>query len=184
MQLVLLDRDGVINQDQGNGITSPDQWHPIPGALEAIARLNQSGFRVVVTTNQPAIARGKLDLFALNAIHQKMHNAARHVGAEIDAIFFCPHAPEDNCNCRKPKPGMLHEIAARFDISLKGCHAIGDALHDLQSAYLAGCIAHLVETGKGKHTIVKGGLPPGTLIHADLAEAVEHVLNHAPHAIV
>src|ERR1700693_6255330 len=120
MKLIILDRDGVINLDSDTLIKSPDEWIPIPGSLEAIARLNQADYHVVVATNQAGIARGAFNVMMLNAIHQKMHSAALSAGAEIDAVFFCPHAIDDSCDCRKPKPGMLHTIAKRFDVSLKG----------------------------------------------------------------
>src|SRR4051812_43352185 len=113
MKLIILDRDGVINHDSDNFIKSPDEWIPIPGSLEAIGRLNQAGYRVVVATNQSGVARGLFNVLTLNAIHQKLHQAAKTVGADIDAVFFCPHAADDNCDCRKPKAGMLHEIAKR-----------------------------------------------------------------------
>jgi len=176
MKLIILDRDGVINHDSDDFIKSPDEWIPIPGSLEAIARLNQAGYRVVVCTNQSGIARGLFNIVTLNAIHQKLHAAAQQVGAHIDAVFFCPHAADDNCDCRKPKPGMLQEIARRFDVSLKGVPTVGDSLRDLQAGYVSGCVPHLVTTGKGPKTLAKGGLPPGTTIHADLAAVVNHLL--------
>jgi D-glycero-D-manno-heptose 1,7-bisphosphate phosphatase len=177
MKLIILDRDGVINHESDDDcIRSPDEWIPVPGALQAISRLNQAGYRVIVSTNQSGIARGLFNIMTLNAIHQKMHSAARQVGAEIDAVFFCPHSADDNCACRKPKPGMLHEIARRFDTSLKGVPAVGDSLRDLQSAFIVGCTPYLVLTGKGQKTRSMGGLPPGTTIHSDLAAMVEHLL--------
>lgn len=176
MKLVILDRDGVINFDSDEFIKSPSEWIPIPGSLEAIARLNQASYRVVVCTNQSGIARGLFNILTLNAIHQKMHTAAQQVGADIDAIFFCPHAADDNCDCRKPKPGMLLEVAKRFDISLKGVPTVGDSLRDLQSGFVVGCAPHLVLTGKGERTRSKGGLPPGTVVHANLAAMVDHLL--------
>lgn len=176
MKLIILDRDGVINVDSDHFIKSPEEWMPIPGALQAIARLNQSGYRVIVSTNQSGVARGLFNIVALNAIHQKMHAAARQVGAEIDAVFFCPHAADDNCECRKPKAGMLNEIARRFGVGLKGVPAVGDSLRDLQSAYMAGCTPYLVLTGKGEKTRDTGGLPPGTTIFPDLGAVVEHLL--------
>lgn len=179
MKLIILDRDGVINYDSDAFIKSPDEWIPIPGSLEAIARLNQAGYRVVVATNQSGIARGLLDILTLNAIHQKMHKTAQQVGAHIDAVFFCPHAADDNCDCRKPKPGMLQQIGKRFNLSLKGVPAIGDSLRDLQAGFVLGCVPYLVLTGKGQKTRDKGGLPPGTVIHADLASAVNHILKEA-----
>lgn len=179
MKLIILDRDGVINYDSDAFIKSPDEWIPIPGSLEAIARLNQAGYRVVVATNQSGIARGLLDILTLNAIHQKMHKTAQQVGAHIDAVFFCPHAADDNCDCRKPKPGMLQQIGKRFNLSLKGVPAIGDSLRDLQAGFVLGCVPYLVLTGKGQKTRDKGGLPPGTAVHADLASAVNHILKEA-----
>ena len=175
-KLVILDRDGVINHDSDEFIKSPKEWVPIPGSLEAIARLNQAGYRVVVATNQSGIARGLFNIVTLNAIHQKMHEAAKLAGADIDAVFYCPHAADDNCDCRKPKAGMLHEIARRFDVSLKGVPNVGDALRDLQAGFLVGCKPYLVRTGKGERTVEKGGLPPGTSVHANLAEVVDRLL--------
>jgi D-glycero-D-manno-heptose 1,7-bisphosphate phosphatase len=176
MKLIILDRDGVINYDSDAFIKSPQELIPIPGSLEAIARLNQAGYRVVVATNQSGVARGLLNVFTLNAIHQKLHVAAQSVGADIDAIFFCPHAADDNCDCRKPKPGMLHTIAKRFGVSMKGVPAVGDSLRDLQSGFVAGCAPYLVLTGKGEKTRDKGGLPPGTRIFPNLAAVVDHLL--------
>jgi D-glycero-D-manno-heptose 1,7-bisphosphate phosphatase len=175
-KLIVLDRDGVINYDSDDYIKSPDEWNPIPGSLEAIARLNQGGYRVVVCTNQSGVARGYFNIVTLNAIHQKLHNAARQVGAEIDAVFFCPHAADDNCDCRKPKPGMLQEIAERFDVNLKGVPMVGDSLRDLQAGFVSGCVPYLVLTGKGEKTREKGGLPPGTLVFPNLATVVHHLL--------
>lgn len=176
MRLIILDRDGVINHDSDAFIKSADEWIPIPGSLEAIARLNQAGYKVVVATNQSGIARGLFNMITLNTIHQKMHRAAQQVGAEIDAVFFCPHAADDNCDCRKPKPGMFHEIAERLDVDLKGIPTIGDSLRDLQAGFVAGCVPYLVLTGKGEKTHAKGGLPPGTTVHRDLAAVVDHLL--------
>ncbi len=176
MKLIILDRDGVINYDSDDFIKSPDEWIPIPGSLEAIARLNQADYRVVVSTNQSGIARGLFNIVTLNAIHQKLHASAQQVGAHIDAVFFCPHAADDNCDCRKPKPGMLQEIARRFGVNLKGVPTVGDSLRDLQAGYVSGCVPYLVSTGKGPRTLAKGGLPPGTTVHADLAAVVNHLL--------
>lgn len=176
MKLIILDRDGVINYDSDEFIKSPDEWIPIPGSLEAIARLNQAGYRVVVSTNQSGIARGLFNILTLNAIHQKLHTSAQQVGAHIDAVFFCPHAADNNCDCRKPKPGMLQEIARRFGVSLKDVPAVGDSLRDLQAGFVVGCTPYLVLTGKGRKTLAKGGLPPGTTVHADLATMVDHLL--------
>jgi D-glycero-D-manno-heptose 1,7-bisphosphate phosphatase len=176
MKMIILDRDGVINYDSPDFIKSPAEWIPIPGSLEAIARLNQAGYRVVVATNQSGIARQLFDIHTLNAIHQKMHSSAQLVGADIDAIFFCPHAAMDNCDCRKPKPGMFDEIAARFQTSLKGVPTVGDSLRDLQSGFISGCVPYLVLTGKGQKTYETGGLPPGTQVFPDLAAMVNSLL--------
>jgi D-glycero-D-manno-heptose 1,7-bisphosphate phosphatase len=176
MKLVILDRDGVINQDSDDFIKSPSEWIAIPGSLEAIARLNQADYHVVVCTNQSGIARGKFNIMTLNAIHQKMHSAAQSVGADIDAVFFCPHAADDNCDCRKPKPGMLHAIAKRFETNLKGVPVVGDSLRDLQAGFVLGCKPYLVLTGKGEMTRTKGGLPPGTAIYPNLSAVVDELL--------
>ncbi len=169
MKLVILDRDGTINQDSDQYIKSPAEWKPIPGSLEAIARLTQGGWRCVVATNQSGIARGLFDMATLNAIHAEMHRAVGRVGGRIDAIFFCPHAADSNCECRKPKPGLLREIAARLDVELEGVPMIGDALRDVEAAAAVGAKPYLVLTGKGRKTRDAGGLPPGTEVVADLA---------------
>jgi D-glycero-D-manno-heptose 1,7-bisphosphate phosphatase len=176
MKLIILDRDGVINHDSPEFIKSPAEWIPIPGSLEAIARLNQAGYRVVVASNQSGIARELFDICTLNAIHQKMHNAAQLVGADIDAIFFCPHAAADNCDCRKPKAGMFEEISKRFKVGLKGVPTVGDSLRDLQAGFISGCVPYLVLTGKGEKTHATGGLPPGTQVFPDLASMVNAFL--------
>ncbi|HEY6966250.1 MAG TPA: D-glycero-beta-D-manno-heptose 1,7-bisphosphate 7-phosphatase [Burkholderiales bacterium] len=169
MKLVILDRDGTINHDSDQYIKSPAEWKPLPGSLEAIARLTQGGWRCVVATNQSGIARGLFDMATLNAIHAEMHRAVALAGGRIDAIFFCPHAADANCECRKPKPGLLREIGARLDVELAGVPMVGDALRDLQAAAAVGCKPYLVLTGKGKETRAEGGLPPGTEVVADLA---------------
>ncbi len=175
-KLIILDRDGVINHDSDAFIKSADEWQAIPGSLQAIARLSQAGFTVVVATNQSGVARKLFPMSTLNAIHQKMHLAVEEVGGNIDAIFFCPHSADDNCDCRKPKPGMLQEISKRYEISLKGVPCVGDSLRDLQSGFVVGCTPHLVMTGKGSKTLEKGGLPPGTRTHQDLSAMVEALL--------
>lgn len=178
-KLVILDRDGVINFDSDEYIKSPAEWRPIPGSLEAIARLNQHGYQVAVATNQAGISRGLFDMKALNAIHQKLHLSAQAVGAHIDAIFFCPHAADEFCDCRKPRPGMLQAIGERFGVSLKGVPMVGDALRDMQAAFEVGCDLYLVKTGKGVRTLEKGGLPPGTQIYENLAAVVDRLLHLA-----
>jgi len=171
MKLVVLDRDGVINLDSEHYIKTPAEWKPIAGSLEAIARFTQAGFRVVVATNQSGVGRGLFDMATLNAVHDKMHKAVNQLGGRIDAVFFCPHAEDAGCACRKPQPGMLLEIAERFNVVLAGVPAIGDALRDLQAASAAGARPILVLTGKGEQTLKSGGLPEGTEIHRDLAAA-------------
>ncbi|RJX29955.1 MAG: D-glycero-beta-D-manno-heptose 1,7-bisphosphate 7-phosphatase [Oxalobacter sp.] len=175
-KLIILDRDGVINHDQESFIKSPEEWVPIEGSLEAIARLNQAGYCVVVATNQSGVARGLYDLSTLNAIHQKMHAASMMVGAKIDAIFFCPHSAKENCDCRKPRTGMFQEIAKRYGVNLKGIASVGDSLRDLQASYLSGCVPYLVLSGKGQMTLDGGGLPPGTSIFPNLAAMVDKLL--------
>ncbi len=176
MKLVILDRDGVINFDSDQFIKNPDEWKPIPGSLEAIARINQAGFRVVVASNQSGVGRGLFDMSTLNAIHGKMHKLLAQYGGRIDALFFCPHTADDKCACRKPKPGMLAEIAQRYSLALSGVAAVGDSLRDLQAAEKAGAQPILVRTGKGEKTLAAGGIPAHTLVFGDLAEAVEHLI--------
>ena len=176
MKLVILDRDGVINYDSPSYIKRPEEWKPIPGSLEAIARLTQSGHHVVVASNQSGIARGLFDMATLNAIHDKMHRALGQVGGRIDAVFFCPHADEARCGCRKPRAGLLEEISHRFNVNLKGVPSIGDAQRDLEAAAAVGAQPVLVLTGKGEKTREAGAMPPGTLVYADLAEAVKAIV--------
>jgi D-glycero-D-manno-heptose 1,7-bisphosphate phosphatase len=176
MKLIILDRDGVINFDSDQFIKSPQEWKPIPGSLEAIARLNQADYRVVVATNQSGIGRGLFDMPTLNAIHDKMHKACALVGARIDAVFFCPHAAEMDCLCRKPKSGMLEEIAARYNVEMKGVPSVGDSLRDLNCAIKVGAQPILVLTGKGVKTQSAGGLPEGTRVFADLAAVVAELV--------
>nr|WP_291993873.1 D-glycero-beta-D-manno-heptose 1,7-bisphosphate 7-phosphatase [Candidatus Accumulibacter sp. ACC003] len=176
MKLVILDRDGVINYDSKQFIKSPAEWRPIPGSLEAIARLNQAGYRVVLCTNQSGVGRGLFDMDTLNAIHAKMHRAVQTVGGRIDAIFYCPHAVDAHCTCRKPKTGMFERIANCFNVDLAGVPAIGDTLRDLLAAAAVGAKPLLVLTGQGAQTVEAGGLPEGTLVFPDLATAAEHLL--------
>jgi len=177
MKLVILDRDGTINHDSDEHIKSPAEWTPIKGSIEAIARLTQAGWRVVVATNQSGIGRGLFDMATLNAIHDTMHRAVHQAGGRIDAIFFCPHAGDANCECRKPKPGMLLEIAKRMNVDLDGVPMVGDSLRDLQAAAAAGARPVLVLTGKGRQTRDAGGLPAGTVVVPDLAA---FAAQHAP----
>jgi len=180
VKLAILDRDGVINFDSDHYIKSPAEWRPIPGSIEAIARLNQHGFRVVVATNQSGIGRGLFDMATLNAINDKMMELVFRQGGRIDALFFCPHTAAEQCGCRKPKAGMLEEIAARFHTDLKGVPVVGDSLKDLQVAAAVGAQPVLVLTGKGAKTQADGGVPAGTIVFADLAEASRHLIAHVP----
>ncbi len=172
MKLIILDRDGVINHDSAVFIKTPEEWQPIPGSLEAIAKLNQWGWRVVVATNQSGIERGILSLDTLNAIHEKMVKSLAQLGGRLDAIFFCPHAAQAGCACRKPLPGMLHSIAKRFGADLKGVPLVGDSLRDIQAGLAVGCEPYLVRTGKGINAQFDPALPPGTPIYDDLAQVV------------
>lgn len=169
MKLIVLDRDGVINIDSDQFIKSPDEWKPIPGSLEAIARLNESGWRVVVASNQSGVGRGLFDMDTLNAINEKMTKAIGQVGGRLDAIFFCPHSADSTCDCRKPRPGMFVQIAERFNVDMKGVPVVGDSLRDLQAGVAVGCQPYLVLTGKGAKTQADPALPEGTLVFPDLA---------------
>ncbi|MCU0896350.1 MAG: D-glycero-beta-D-manno-heptose 1,7-bisphosphate 7-phosphatase [Burkholderiales bacterium] len=169
MKLVILDRDGVINFDSDQFIKSPEEWRPIPGSVEAIARLTQAGHRVVVATNQSGVGRGLFDMTTLAAIHDKMHRAVSQAGGRIDAVFYCPHAADSTCACRKPSPGMLLDIGERFNTALDGVPTVGDSLRDLQAAVAVRARPILVLTGKGKRTQDAGGLPENTEVYADLA---------------
>lgn len=175
-KLVILDRDGVVNIDSDQFIKHPDEWKPIPGSLEAIAQLNQAGYRVVIATNQSGVGRGLFDMVTLNAIHEKMMDALLHVGGRVEAIFFCPHAAHVGCECRKPAIGMFVEISQRYSIPLSQVPCIGDSLRDVQAAETAGAIPILVRTGKGEKTLASGGLPEGTRIFNDLAEAAKTIV--------
>ena len=169
MKLLILDRDGVINHDSDAYIKSPDEWVPLPGSLEAIARLNQAGWRIAVATNQSGIARGLFDLATLAAIHEKMHAAVEAAGGRIDAIFFCPHGPDAGCECRKPRPGLFREILSRYGVEPSEVWAVGDQRRDLEAAHAAGCRPILVLSGKGQKTMKSGELPPETIVRVDLA---------------
>lgn len=182
MKLVILDRDGVLNQDSANFIKNPNEWISIPSSLEAVAMLNQSGFRVAIATNQSGISRGLFDMTTLNSIHDKMQRELAQAGGRIDAIFYCPHAADDHCDCRKPRTGMIEEIGRRFSAELDGVAAVGDSLRDLQAFSDAGCQPILVRTGKGEETLLASqtnpekALPPNTWICADLHDAAQRII--------
>ena len=177
MRLIILDRDGVINEDSAEFIKSPTEWQPIRGSLEAIARLHRAGWRVVVATNQSGIARRLFDLDTLARIHETMHRRVIESGGMIDAVFFCPHGPDDGCDCRKPKPGLFDDIAARLRIELQGVPAIGDSLRDVQAARAAGATPILVKTGKGFGTVSSPELDKEVSVFDDLYSAVNHLLS-------
>lgn len=174
MKLVILDRDGTLNQDRDDFVKSADEWVPLPGALEAVARLNHAGWKAVVATNQSGLARGLFDMAALNAMHAKMNALLARHGGRIEAIYFCPHGPGDGCDCRKPLPGLFRRIGQDFRVDLHGVPAVGDTLRDLQAGAALGCETHLVRTGKAER-LDPAGLDdllrrvPGTRVHADLA---------------
>jgi D-glycero-D-manno-heptose 1,7-bisphosphate phosphatase len=176
VKLVILDRDGVVNVDSHHFIKSPAEWKALPGSIEAIARLNQSGYRVVIATNQSGIGRGLFDMGTLNAINDKMMEQVFRAGGRIDAIFFCPCTAEQHCHCRKPDTGMFEEIAVRYQVGLAGVPTIGDSLRDLEAGAKVGCLPILVLTGKGKKTRAEGGLPPGTRVFDDLAVATDALI--------
>ena len=180
--LVILDRDGVINQDSDAFIKSADEFVPISGSLEAIARLNEAGFRVAIATNQSGLARGLFDVATLELMHDKLHRLLAEVNGHIDGIFYCPHSPEAGCDCRKPLPGLLQQIAKEFAMNLENVPVIGDSLRDLQSAIAVGAKPILVRTGKGERTIASLAEPSVDArlktapVYRDLAEAVEALL--------
>ncbi len=175
--LIILDRDGVINEDSPDFIKKPEEWQPIPGSLSAIAALNQAGHIVTIATNQSGIARGLFTEQDLLQIHQKMINALAAVGGHIDAIFYCPHHPDDHCPCRKPKPGMMEQIAAKYQLpDFQQAILIGDAERDIDSARAVQCRAILVKTGKGMSSLEKSQTLQEVPVFANLAEAVRAIL--------
>ena len=180
-KLIILDRDGTINEDRDDYVKSPEEWIPIPGALEAIARLNHAGWRTVVATNQSGLGRGLFDMSTLNAMHVKMNQLLAKQGGRIDAVFFCPHAPADACHCRKPLPGLFEQIGERFGVDLADVPVVGDTRRDLQAGLAVGCQPHLVRTGKGASLNADEitelcAAVPGTRVHADLAAFAEHLI--------
>lgn len=189
MKLLILDRDGTLNRSRDDYVASPDEWEALPGALEAVARLNQGGWRVVLATNQSGIGRGLFDMASLNAIHTKMHRQLAAAGARVDAVFLCPHAPEDACGCRKPSPGLFTQIGVRYGVPLATVHAAGNALRHVHAAAAAGCRTHLLMTGKSEHLRGRVGLgsdadlaalapdlPHGTHPHDDLGAFADWLL--------
>jgi D-glycero-D-manno-heptose 1,7-bisphosphate phosphatase len=187
MKLVILDRDGVINEDSSEFIKSPAEWKPLPGSLDGIAQLTRAGFTVVVATNQSGIGRGLLDEETLAAIHSKMDRVVAEAGGRIDAIFYCPHRPEDDCDCRKPRAGLLRQAAARYHLSLEGVAVIGDSMRDIEAAREVRARPMLVLTGSGRATLARleeeartgtargqSGMPE---VCADLADAARRLVS-------
>jgi len=175
-KLVILDRDGVINQDSDDYIKSAQEWIPVPGSLEAISRLKKAGYTVVVASNQSGLARGLFDLTALQAIHDKMKQSLAQRGTQIDGIYFCPHGPNDNCSCRKPKPGLLLQIASEFQIKAADMIFVGDSYTDIQAAQVAGSQAVLVKSGKGTKTLNRHGPFTNVPVYDDLSHFVREFL--------
>lgn len=178
--LVILDRDGVINHDSEAFIKNEQEWHPIPGSVEAIAALTRAGFTLAVASNQSGIARGLFDQLALDRMHAKMLGLIRDAGGHISRIVVCPHGPDEGCDCRKPKPGMLEQLARHFETSLVGVPVIGDALRDLEAAAAVGARPILVRTGKGRNT--EAALPEryaGVPVYDDLAAAARALIAEA-----
>lgn len=176
MNLVILDRDGVINEDSSRHIRSPEEWNPIPGSLDAIARLNRAGFRVVVATNQSGLPRRLFNIVTLNQIHETMHRQLAEVGGHIEAIFICPCLPKDNCDCFKPNPGMLLDIATRLRVSLGDVHFVGDKIIDVEAARAAGARPVLVKTGYGQKTLEQNPDLEDVDIYENLAEAADALI--------
>lgn len=178
MNLIILDRDGTINEDRDDYVKSADDWIPIPGSLEAIARLNHAGWHTVIASNQSGLGRGLFDMAALNAMHAKMNSLLAKVGGRIDAVFFCPHTPDESCDCRKPLPGLFRQIGERYGVDLANVPVVGDSLRDLQAGAALGCKPHLVRTGKGAATVAGNMLHqvPGTVVHDDLAAFAEYLI--------
>ena len=178
IKVVVLDRDGVINQDSDGFIKTTDEWIAIPGSLEAIARLNHAGFRVLIASNQSGLGRGYFGIDAINAIHRKMRRELSVLGAQIEAIFFCPHSPDAGCRCRKPLPGLLEDIGLRLRIDMSGVPVIGDSFRDIQSAVAVGASPLLVLTGKGQKTLREhGGELTGIPVYRDLASAADALVD-------
>lgn len=180
VKLIVLDRDGTLSPDPEDFVRAPEDWVPLPGALEAVARLNHGGWRVVLASNQSGLGRGLFDMATLNAVHARMHKLLAAAGGRIEAVFFCPHAPEDECGCRKPAPGLFLDIARRMGVPPAHIVTAGDSVRDVQAAAAAGCEAHLICTGQSLPVGDGAPLPPevpaGTQVHADLSAFADFVL--------
>lgn len=184
LRLVIMGRDGILNVYREDHVKSPDEWEPVPGALEAVARLNHAGWHAVVATNQSGIGRGMIDMASVNAVHLHMMQRLREAGGRLDAVFFCPHTPEENCDCRKPKPGLMRQIALRYGIDLRTVPMVCDTLRDLLAARAAGCEPHLVMSGRAANlddtqlTEIITQVP-GTEVHENLSGFVDFLLQRA-----
>ena len=183
-RLVILGRDGILNVYREDHVKSPDEWEPIPNALEAVARLTHAGWHTVVATNQSGIGRGMIDMASINTVHQRMMQRLAEAGGRLDAVFFCPHTPEDDCDCRKPRPGLMKQIAQRYGIELRTVPMVADTLRDLQAAHAAGCEPHLVRTGRAaaltdKQVVEIVQQVPMTEVHDSLSEFVDFLLERA-----
>lgn len=176
MKLIILDRDGVLNEEKEDFIKTPEEWVPIDSSMQAVSRLNEAGYRVVLATNQSGVGRGIIDMDTLNQIHQKMHNSLGRFGGWVDAIFFCPAAPDTDSECRKPRPGMFEDIANRCETDLADVPAVGDKLTDIQAAMAAGARPILVRTGYGRQTEQDKDLPDGIPVYDDLYSFVDELL--------
>lgn len=177
MKLIVLDRDGVINEDSDAFVKSTEEWLPLPGSIEAIARFKQAGWLVAIATNQSGLARGLFPLETLHAMHDKMHDLLAPYQVKVDLITYCPHGPDDACECRKPLPGLFNTIAQHYGLAdLSGVPVVGDSLRDLQGGVALNATPMLVLTGKGEKT-ARGTLPEGTQIFADLSAVADYLLN-------
>lgn len=190
-KLIILGRDGILNEYRDDHVKAPEEWQSVPGAMEAVARLNHAGWHAVVATNQAGIGRGMIDMAAINAVHAHMIQELMKQGARIDAVFFCPHTPEERCDCRKPLPGMLLEIGRRYGADLGQVPMVGDTLRDLQAAQAAGCEPHLVLSGRAAALADEQlqqlmAQVPATRVHADLAAFADFVLrrDHAADSVI
>jgi D-glycero-D-manno-heptose 1,7-bisphosphate phosphatase len=183
-KLIILGRDGILNEFREDHIKAPEEWVAVPGAMEAVSRLNHAGWHAVVCTNQSGIGRGMIDMAAVNAVHAHMMRSLQGFGGRIDAVFFCPHTPEDQCDCRKPLPGMALDIGRRYGVDLREVPMVGDTLRDLQAAQAAGCEPHLVRSGRAAalsaaEVVDLVSQVPGTFVHQDLGELATHLLERA-----
>lgn len=180
-RLVVLDRDGTLNAERDDYVKSADEWQPLPGALEAVARLNHGGWHVAVATNQGGLGRGLFDMAALNAMHAKMNSILARLGGRIDAVFFCPHTDDEECDCRKPAPGLIELITQRYGVAPAQVPVVGNSLHELQAAAAAGAQPHLVRTGHAARLDAAQvaelvARVPGTTAHADLSAFADFLL--------